>query len=55
VLATLVRPEDRSAIVFTWKFVRAWPARYGCAPLVGKGSHVAMEELVLAYERPEVG
>jgi phage tail-like protein len=40
--------------VLTWKLLRAWPVKYGFGDLDGKGTDVAMEELVLAYERLEM-
>ena len=46
--------EDRSDIVMTWKLLRAFPVRYSGPPLDGKGRCVAIEEIVLAYERLEV-
>jgi phage tail-like protein len=46
--------EDLSAVVLTWKLLRAWPEKYSCADLNAKGTEVAMEELVLAYERLEM-
>lgn len=46
--------EDRSAQVTTWKLHRARPVRYRGGPLHGRSSDIAIEELVLAYERLEV-
>jgi phage tail-like protein len=46
--------EDHTAIVMTWKLLRARPVKYASGPLNGKGTDVAMEELTLAYERLEV-
>ena len=46
--------EDMTSVVFTWKLLRAWPVKYSFADLNGKGTDVAMEELVLAYERLEM-
>jgi phage tail-like protein len=46
--------EDHTAIVMTWKLLRAWPVKYSAGPLNGKGTDVAMEELTLAYERLEM-
>ena len=46
--------EDHSAIVMTWKLLRARPVKYTSGPLDGKGTDVAMEELTLAYERLEI-
>ncbi len=46
--------EDRSTRVMTWKLLRARPVRYRGGPLHGGSSDIAIEELVLAYERLEV-
>jgi phage tail-like protein len=46
--------EDLTAVVFTWKLFRAWPVKYSFAELNAKGTDVAIEELVLAYERLEM-
>ena len=46
--------EDLSAVALTWKLLRAWPVKYSFGELNGKGTDVAMEELVLAYERLEM-
>jgi len=46
--------EDRSAVVFTWKLFRAWPAKYVGPTLKAEGNDVALEELVLTYERLEL-
>jgi phage tail-like protein len=46
--------EDRSTQVMTWRLLRARPVRYRAGPLHGRSSDVAIEELVLAYERLEV-
>jgi phage tail-like protein len=46
--------EDLSAVVLTWKLLRAWPVKYSFADLNAKGTDVAIEELVLAYERLEM-
>jgi phage tail-like protein len=46
--------EDHAQVVMAWHLRRAFPVKY-CGPeLDGKGNDVAMEELVLAYERLEV-
>jgi phage tail-like protein len=49
-----LRNEDHTQTVMTWKLLRARPVKYVAAPLSAKGADVAMEELVLAYERLEV-
>jgi len=46
--------EDHTAIVMTWKLLRARPVKYTAGPLDAKGTDVAMEELTLAYERLEI-
>lgn len=46
--------EDRSAIVMTWKLMRAWPSRIASGDLDAKGNEVAMEEMTLTYERLEI-
>jgi phage tail-like protein len=49
-----LRNEDHTQTVMTWKLLRARPVKYVAGPLNAKGTDVAMEELVLAYERLEV-
>ena len=46
--------EDLTAVVLTWKLLRAWPVKYRFGDLNAKGTDVAVEELVLAYERLEM-
>ena len=46
--------EDRTAVVRTWKLMRARIIKHTSGPMNAKGTDVAMEELVLAYERLEV-
>ena len=46
--------EDLGDVVLTWKLLRAWPVKYSFGDLNGQGTDVAMEELVLAYERLEM-
>lgn len=43
--------EDLTNVVLTWKLLRAWPVKYSFATLDAKGTDVAMEELVLTFER----
>jgi phage tail-like protein len=45
--------EDLTAVL-TWKLFRAWPVKYSFGELNAKGTDVAIEELVLAYERLEM-
>lgn len=46
--------EDHTATVLTWKLLRARIIKYTCGPMNAKGTDVAMEEMVLAYERLEM-
>lgn len=46
--------EDHTAIVQTWKLLRARITKHTSGPLSAKGTDVAMEELVLDYERLEM-
>jgi phage tail-like protein len=46
--------EDHSAVVQTWKLMRARITKHTSGPLNAKGTDVAMEELVIAYERLEM-
>ena len=46
--------EDRSAVVLTWKFLRARPVSQRFAPLVAQDSAAVIETLELAFERPEM-
>ena len=46
--------EDHTAIVLTWKLLRARITKHTSGPFNAKGSDVAMEELTLAYERLEL-
>ena len=46
--------EDHTAVVQTWKLLRARIIKHTSGPLNAKGGDVAMEELVLAYERLEM-
>ncbi len=46
--------EDLTSVVLTWKLLRAWPAKYSFGELNANGTDVAIEELVLAYERLEM-
>ena len=50
-----LQSEDHSAEpVQTWKLMRARIIKHTSGPLNAKGTDVAMEELVLAYERLEM-
>jgi phage tail-like protein len=46
--------EDHTAIVMTWKLLRARIVKYTSGPFNAKGTDVAMEEMTLAYERLEL-
>ena len=46
--------EDLTNVVFLWKLLRAWPVKYSFGELNAKGTDVAIEELVLAFERLEI-
>src|SRR5262245_57413321 len=46
--------EDHTATVMTWKLQRARIIKHTSGPMNAKGTDVAMEELVLAYERLEM-
>lgn len=46
--------EDHTETILTWKLIRARIMKYTGGPLNAKGTDVAMQELVLAYERLEM-
>jgi phage tail-like protein len=46
--------EDRTETVWTWKLTGAFPVKYVSPTLHGKGSDVALEELVLACDRLDI-
>jgi phage tail-like protein len=46
--------EDHTAVVQTWKLLRARIVKHVSGPFNAKGTDVAMEELTLAYERLEL-
>lgn len=46
--------EDHTQVVLTWKLLRARIVKHTSGPLNGKGTDVAMEEIVVAYERLEM-
>lgn len=46
--------EDRSAIVQTWRLLRARIVKHTSGPFNAKGNEVAMEEVVIAFERLEL-
>jgi len=49
-----LQSEDREAVVQQWKLMNARPIKYTGPSLTGKGTDVAIEELVLACERIEL-
>ena len=46
--------EDHTAVVTTWRLMRARIIKHISGPMNAKGTDVAMEELTLAYERLEM-
>ena len=46
--------EDHSDVVQTWKLLRARIIKHTSGPFNAKGTDVAIEEMVLAYERLEL-
>jgi phage tail-like protein len=46
--------EEHTAVVLTWKFLRAWPTRYEFSPLDAQGKDTLIEILELAFERLEM-
>ena len=46
--------EDHTAVIMTWKLLRARIIKHTSGPFNAKGTDVAMEELTLAYERLEL-
>ena len=46
--------EDRETVAVTWKLVNARPMKYTGPALNGKGTDLAIEELVLSSERIEL-
>jgi phage tail-like protein len=49
-----LQSEDHSAVVMTWKLLRARIIKHVSGPMNAKGTGVAMEELTLACERLEM-
>ncbi len=49
-----LQSEDHTTVVQTWKLMRARITKHTSGPFNAKGTDVAMEELVLAYERLEM-
>ena len=53
-VTVLLQNEERTEVVLTWKFLRAWPTRYEFSPLEAKGKETLIEILELAFERMEM-
>jgi phage tail-like protein len=49
-----LQSEDHTAVVQEWQLKRARIIKHTSGPLNAKGTDVAMEELVIAYERLEM-
>lgn len=49
-----LQSEDRTSIAMTWRLLRARPIKHTSGPFNASGNDVAVEELVLAYERLEL-
>lgn len=49
-----LQSEDHTSVVQTWKLIRARVVKHTSGPFNAKGTDVAMEEMVLAYERLEM-
>ena len=49
-----LQSEDRSAIVHTWRLLRARIVKHTSGPLNARGADVAMEEVTIAFERLEL-
>jgi phage tail-like protein len=51
---TIQLQNEEHAVVHTWKLLRARIVKYTSGPFNARGSDVAIEEIVLAYERLEL-
>lgn len=49
-----LQSEDHTQVVQTWKLLRARIVKHVSGPFNAKGTDVAIEEMVLAYERLEM-
>lgn len=49
-----LQSEDHTSVVQTWKLIRARVIKHTSGPFNAKGTDVAVEEMVLAYERLEM-
>lgn len=52
---TIFLQDEHRKTVLAWKLLRARPVRWTVDPLSARRSDTAVEELVVAYERLEVG
>lgn len=52
--AIQLQNEDHSAVVQTWRLLNARIIKHTSGPMNARGTDVAMEEMVLAYERLEM-
>ncbi len=50
----MLMSEDRETVAMEWRLINARPTKYTGPSLNGKGTDVAVEELVLASERIEL-
>jgi phage tail-like protein len=50
----MLQNEDHTQVVQTWKLIRARIIKHTSGPMNAKGTDVAMEELVVSYERLEM-
>ena len=51
---TIAQQNEEHGLVATWKLMRARIMKHTSGPVNAKGTDVAMEELVIAYERLEL-
>ena len=49
-VSVMLQNEDRTQVVMTWRFRRAFPARYSFSLLQAKGKEVLIESLELAFD-----
>jgi phage tail-like protein len=49
-----LQSEDRTEIAMTWRLLRARIIKYSAPDLNAKGNDVAIEEIVIGYERLEI-
>jgi phage tail-like protein len=49
-----LQSEDHTEVVQTWKLLRARIVKHTSGPFNAKGNDVAMEKIVIAYERLEI-